>query len=1060
MPHLLSPRRLTFRGHIEVAALAFARSLFSQTELQARVLALWHTGARLEEFDWGHVLFLPSPQKMRANESPATPLVRNKNRLVSAPLERDEELSQGVWIIENGDWRELRNGQTVDVSQWIDVGVWKVEPTISLGTVPEVPLVVAPVALDLRSVVGVGAPDQKWQTIWERGTHSEPRFSASSFFERLSHLLTPRRDAGQVPIASPASIVWSSLVAVLGALLFCVFAFGNREEVRRFPLVIMVGIALVALAAFGAFVAHALGFSFSRPTPRSQGSSAPPFVVPAGVQAVVTVLITIGLLRIALVNLDRAIALGFVLAIGSVVMRALGLSGRLVGSRAVGVSGAPAPSAKGESWFARWLRGRAQKSSSPGEKTRDDLGDLWRRLMAQAALKSGLFQQLGRAQARYLMRSMEMFERGDLENALRHAIALGGEGSGAWSPPPALGLPNARGDLNLSMFNGPARGSMNFGPEIEEKLRALYRRAFEQLRNKGDWQKAAFVLADLLQNAEEAVDFLQEQGQFELAAKLAEGRDLAPGLVVRAWWLAGNRERAIHIAQLKHAYSDAIMRLERDPKNRDNAANLRLLWGHHLAELGRFAPAVEAVWPVEAGRALAQKWLRLGLEHQASPRLLARALSLEPESWNEWLPHLESLWNNERNEDGSRERELLARELGNQKSNANAALQIAARETARVVMADGARGVGGIEKGEWDNLLSLANDGMLRADSKWPAPKPKPSAFLSSGETLDIRIESDQGTVNALDVVLLENGELLVALGESGARLLSRDGRTKAHFDAPCHKIVRAFDAPRALLLARRDDSTRVVKLDLTTRKTQFWGDVRPSCFADCFDGATWFVGSEGRVRALDVSAQSPTSLWDSGDMNGRVKQLAISRTLLAALVEHVVPTNSFLPSARGAIAGESAFESWRFEVPSLILRARHTPTHFSLPTKPTWSRHLSSFGNQFGIGIDEENEERPLMWAPEKPAYPVEKGALAIDAVRLSTQNDCAMLCWRDASGPVASLLRWQSIKIVARLRFVGASCVWARECDGAWLLWDDRGRVVSWNPTSGHREREWILR
>lgn len=56
MTKLASPRRLAFRGTLEVFAWGFPHSLVRPDELPERVLALWQSRARLEEFEWGHVL--------------------------------------------------------------------------------------------------------------------------------------------------------------------------------------------------------------------------------------------------------------------------------------------------------------------------------------------------------------------------------------------------------------------------------------------------------------------------------------------------------------------------------------------------------------------------------------------------------------------------------------------------------------------------------------------------------------------------------------------------------------------------------------------------------------------------------------------------------------------------------------------------------------------------------------------------------------------------------------------------------------------------------------------
>src|SRR5262249_48309597 len=157
-------------------------------------------------------------------------------------------------------------------------------------------------------------------------------------------------------------------------------------------------------------------------------------------------------------------------------------------------------------------------------------------------------QLVGRRQAEYLSRMLEMFDRGDLDSALRHAIALGGEGDEP--PAPALGTPSPRKDLAISPHRRRGAAGILSGPLLFAELRRRYRKAFEQLAASGDVEKAAFVLAELLGAHEEAVGFLEKHGRYRLAAEIAEARGLSPGLVVRQWWLA-DRTRAIRLARSK-----------------------------------------------------------------------------------------------------------------------------------------------------------------------------------------------------------------------------------------------------------------------------------------------------------------------------------------------------------------------------------------------------------------------------------------------------------------------------------------------------------------------------
>ncbi len=87
-------------------------------------------------------------------------------------------------------------------------------------------------------------------------------------------------------------------------------------------------------------------------------------------------------------------------------------------------------------------------------------------------------------------------------------------------------------------------------------------------------EEAAFFLAEILNEAERAVSYLEKHGRWKLAAELAEARKLAVGLVVRQWFLAGDVKRAVAIAVREGAFDDAILRLQKSGQH-DAAAGLR-----------------------------------------------------------------------------------------------------------------------------------------------------------------------------------------------------------------------------------------------------------------------------------------------------------------------------------------------------------------------------------------------------------------------------------------------------------------------------------------------------
>jgi len=298
-----------------------------------------------------------------------------------------------------------------------------------------------------------------------------------------------------------------------------------------------------------------------------------------------------------------------------------------------------------KAWFAQ----RKQTSSSPSRALTSSFlpavrpqeplllrfGAALKRMFSQALFSSKLAQLIGRKHAAYLSRMLEMFDANQLDQALRHAIPLVEESQAGDDSVFPLRALTPRTELAIVPGKATGKNSLNLGGDLFELLRQHYRRAFERLVALGDWEKAAFVLAELLNAHEEAVTFLERHRKFRLAAEIAEARKLAPGLVIRQWFLAGERKRAIQIAQQTGAFADALFRLEHTDENAARA--LRLLWADKLASAGAYAAAVDVVWPVVEARGLAANWLDHAIDvgGVTGARMLERKVSLVPESFPE-----------------------------------------------------------------------------------------------------------------------------------------------------------------------------------------------------------------------------------------------------------------------------------------------------------------------------------------------------------------------------------------------------------------------------------------
>lgn len=357
----------------------------------------------------------------------------------------------------------------------------------------------------------------------------------------------------------------------------------------------------------------------------------------------------------------------------------------------------------------------AAPTTRPPENTwRDRLRMALNTAAARFLVWANMAASIGRKQAEYLEKTLEYFDSGNLEEALRHAIPLG---SGDGKPKTlALNVPTPRTDLAIHAKKTEATSALGFGGSVFDALRARYRKAIEQLEKQNKIKEAAFVLAELLGESEEAVSFLEKHGLYQLAAELAEGRNLDPGLVVRQWILAGNRDRALLIARRSGAFATAIAKLE--PSHPEQASVLRILWANQLASSGAYGAAVQTIWPVERARHLAQDWLDRGIAVGGVPaaRLLVTKAWLFPEEFATVIPHVQAIRGQDAEEARATWLALGQTILTNPTSKT---MRILARTCARALMNEYADSV---TKTFTDRLVTAAADPVLLADLRRQDP--------------------------------------------------------------------------------------------------------------------------------------------------------------------------------------------------------------------------------------------------------------------------------------------------------------------------------------------------
>lgn len=489
----------------------------------------------------------------------------------------------------------------------------------------------------------------------------------------------------------------------------------------------------------------------------------------------------------------------------------------------------------------------------------------WRNALVRFAIASRASRLIGMRQGAYLRRLMEQFDRGDLHEALRNALPIDGSGESLGQ---SFGAPGRRDSLRLSQGKGAAT-SIDFGDSARDRLRKLYRNAFEQLDRLGKIDEAVFVLAELLNARNEALDYLVKHQRFAQAAELALSWDMAPDLIIRLLMLAGDRERAVLVARRDNAFAAAVNLLENG--HPQQARQLRGEWGQALAEQGLWLAAVDAVWPDPQAREQAGRWL-LAAEAagaELSARALVQRASLLPDTVQHYAERIARLADPA---EPAAPREALGRDLAEVK-HSNPALRSLAAQVLPALAADRAACANDIERGQLERLRKLADDPWLSADlPEWSLPTPPGRRRLwDAMGALSASAPEAAGLQSPHDVAALGDGRYLVALGEAGAAVVDRGGRRVRSYAVPAYRFVMSHSGQVALAIAQRDSVSRIARLDLAHHEIADLGAMPLQFFADRFDGIAWSVVSGERIMVVDAARASLDVLWSVGDLGGPV---------------------------------------------------------------------------------------------------------------------------------------------------------------------------------------------
>ena len=492
----------------------------------------------------------------------------------------------------------------------------------------------------------------------------------------------------------------------------------------------------------------------------------------------------------------------------------------------------------------------------------------WREWLVKAAMASQASKLMGMRHSLYLRRLMQRFDEGDLTEALRHALPIDGDGHDSLGQ--AFSLPGRRDRLSLSSGKS-AHASFDFGDYARELLRKRYRAAFEALDRQGKIDEAVFVLAELLNARQEALDYLIRHERFAQAAELALGWDMPADTIIRLLMLAGDSERAVLVARRDNAFAAAIAMLE--STHPEHALSLRRQWGQALVEQGQWLAAVDAVWPDPESREQAARWL-LAAESAGSllsARALVQRASLLPDTLQHYAERIAAYADPS---SPAAPRAALGRALADSQSR-NPALSLLATHVLPALAADRGFGANELDVRELNRIRDLSDDPWLRADLpawKLPAVAAVRRLWMAT-EPVSARMPDEIGLRAPSDVVALGEGRYLAALGEAGAAVFDRSGRCLRRYAVPAFRLVIGDSGQVALALAKRDSVWRIARLDLVSHEIADLGAMPLQFFADRFDGIAWSVVTGDRIAVIDATRPSLDVLWSVGDLGGPVAQ-------------------------------------------------------------------------------------------------------------------------------------------------------------------------------------------
>ncbi len=495
-------------------------------------------------------------------------------------------------------------------------------------------------------------------------------------------------------------------------------------------------------------------------------------------------------------------------------------------------------------------------------------------LVWNSALGSGLRKKYGER----LREVEELFAKGKLDEALKRAVPLGKQveedtpKKRNWFGDFPMAGPELRNSLQIRY---KAEKSISYGiltGDGYEAMQDIYKQQAEKLAEEGDYKRAAYIYAELLDDIHSAVQMFERAGDFLTAAKLAQGRRLPPYTFIPFWFKAGKKERALKLAAQYDAFEDLQHHVDAsDPFYKD----LVLAWSSRLVETEDFPRALELTENIkELATARHDLILKALPQGYTDPVLVARALRCLPDQYNEKLQELFEGFMQENDpefiEKHTRLADLLAsRTFEKHSTDENyytRRLPLWGLPLLRKLVEYEAQY--GSEKYRRNTAMTLSEASgqlALRVDLR---RLNRVTAMQEQPPEKAILLRNEQNLTPVIDVISISNNRLLIAYNTGALRLINHKGKTLwSDHIYNIRGLVPVTSGSSVLIVRDEPEGSALSLLNIRDGRHQDIGLYNIQAFHTQASEIGWMVFADNKFCMLDMASLVAAAKDDVGQL-------------------------------------------------------------------------------------------------------------------------------------------------------------------------------------------------